>query len=199
VPGNRTIAEEHDRLVPLSNITVEEKRSSIENGGEKDQNDRSEDMELGERKDVKKLEDTVKEQENVTKGEVKEYTGTKNMDMDEAKGQSEQTRQTEEKKDRNDNSGMPSSFRASNKPEDKPSDVFQQDSTVIQNLPPPIHAEEERGSETPKFEAKDHMSMSAVGERIKEALAESTAALSPDDSNEMNDSGMFPKRVENER
>ena len=185
-------------MVSPGNITEEEKRSGIESRRKRDQKDRSEDVELGERKvgivEAKKVEaDTVKEQENVTKGVVEEDTVTKNMDLDEAKGQSEQTRQTEEKKDENDSSGMPSSILTSNTPEDKPSEVFQQDSPVIQNQPPPI---QDHGSKTPKFETKDHMSMSAVGERIKEALGESAAALAPADGNEMNDSGMFPKRGE---
>src|SRR6185312_12553979 len=70
VPGNRI---EHDKMVPSSNITEEEKRSSIGSRRKKDQKDRSEDIELGERKvvivEVKKLEaETVNEQENATKG-----------------------------------------------------------------------------------------------------------------------------------
>ncbi|CAG8501837.1 9873_t:CDS:2 [Paraglomus brasilianum] len=184
VPGNRI---EHDKMVPSSNITEEEKRSSIGSRRKKDQKDRSEDIELGERKvvivEVKKLEaETVNEQENATKGVVKEDTAKKDVDMDEAKGQLEQTRQPEEKKD--DSSVMPSFLTS----EDKPSEVFQQDSLVIQNLPPPIQTEQDHGSETPKFETKDHMSMSVVGEKIKEALAESTAALAPADGNDLNDS-----------
>src|SRR6185369_11925690 len=98
VPGNRTIAGEHDKMVSPGNITEEEKRSGIESRRKRDQKDRSEDVELGERKvvivEAKKVEeDTVKEQENVTKGVVEEDTVTKNLDLDEAKGQSEQTRQ----------------------------------------------------------------------------------------------------------